>query len=81
MFTVFTIKGLYLNAIDKQNPTYAGKLKDCMRYVDNNEHRFLHYGSGDIEICIDDEIVAIKKCNENVDEIGIYYTYDEWKII
>lgn len=76
---VYTIKGLYLGS-GKQNPTYFGTLKDCIRYANNNSQQFTFYGE-DVKICVGDTVVAIQKWNKKQDEIGDYWEAEEWQIL
>ena len=42
---LFVIKGLYYGKQgQEQNPTYYGKLEDCLKYVDNNFYHWAYKG-------------------------------------
>ena len=74
----YTIKGLYVGKVGEEfNPTYFGRLMDCIRYVDNNH--FTHYGE-DVKICIGDYVVAIQKWTKKFDEVGEYFEAEPWQV-
>lgn len=77
--TTFTIKGLYLNS-ERKNPTYFGTLRDCINYVDRTKHYWLHFGDDNIEICVDDYVLAIKECVRLKDDLGEYFEFKDWRI-
>ena len=79
--TTYTIKGLYVGCRrlgEEREVTYFGTLKDCMRYVDNNSHRFTHYGE-DVKICVGDTVVAIQRWVKGIDEAGEYWEAQDWE--